>query len=177
MPQINIEIKAKSENPGKIKEILNHLGADYKGTDHQIDIYYNTMNGRLKLRKGSIENNLIYYERKNTEGLKRSEVILMDADPNSKLEKILKSSIGIKVIVDKKREIYFIENVKFHIDEVKNLGNFIEVEAISRNGEKTNEELTKQCTYYKNLFEIKDKDLIKYSYSDMILEKENAKLD
>ena len=32
--------------------------------------------------------------------------------------------------MDKKREIYFIHNVKFHIDNVKNLGTFIEIEAI-----------------------------------------------
>ncbi|MCR4327465.1 MAG: class IV adenylate cyclase [Nanoarchaeota archaeon] len=177
MKQINIEIKAKSENTEKIRNVLNSLSADYRGKDHQIDIYYQTKNGRLKLRKGNIENKLIYYNRENTKGLKRSEVLLMDNNQDSNLEKILESSIGIKVVVDKKREIYFINNVRFHIDEVKELGNFIEIEAIRKEGEKSDEELTKQCTYYKDLFQIKDEDLIKYSYSDMILEKENAKLE
>ena len=37
--------------------------------------------------------------------------------------------MGIKAIVKKKREIYYIRNVKFHIDEVPGLGSFAEIEA------------------------------------------------
>jgi adenylate cyclase class IV len=41
---------------------------------------------------------------------------------------------GIKVIVQKKRRIYFIGNVKFHFDTIAELGTFIEVEAIDKDG-------------------------------------------
>lgn len=63
MKSTNIEIKAKSTQQDKIRKILKDLGADFKGTDHQIDTYFNVVSGRLKLREGNIENALIHYER------------------------------------------------------------------------------------------------------------------
>ncbi|HFD33211.1 MAG TPA: CYTH domain-containing protein, partial [Gammaproteobacteria bacterium] len=46
----------------------------------------------------------------------------------------LTAALGIFKIVDKQRRIYFIGNVKFHIDEVKGLGSFVEIEAIDEDG-------------------------------------------
>lgn len=64
-------------------------------------------------------------------------------------------------------------NIKFHIDEVDRLGSFIEVEAIDSEGKIGKLELQKQCDYYKNLFEIKEEDMISQSYSDMLIHKIN----
>jgi len=77
--------------------------------------------------------------------------------------------LGTLAVVDKQREIYFIDNVKFHIDNVRNLGSFVEIEAIDRNGTIGIEKLTEQCNYYMNLFKIEKNDLIDISYSDMML--------
>ena len=68
MSHINIEIKARSNNQDRIRDILKSKNADFKGIDHQIDTYFNVPKGRLKLREGNIENNLIFYERKNQAG-------------------------------------------------------------------------------------------------------------
>lgn len=166
-----IEIKAKSKNQSEIRDILKSKNALYKGTDHQIDTYFNVSEGRLKLREGNIENYLIHYIRPNQEGPKQSKVTLYKSKPESSLKTILENSIGVLVIVDKQREIYFIENVKFHIDTVKNLGNFIEIEAIDETGFISEEKLLKQCEYYLELFGVKDEDLVSVSYSDLILGK------
>src|SRR3989344_6657644 len=112
MSHINIEIKAKSNNQDKIRDILKSRNADFKGIDHQIDTYFNVNFGRLKLREGKIENFLIYYDREDKEGPKQSNVILFKSDPKSSLKEILKTSLGALIVVDKQREIYFIENVK-----------------------------------------------------------------
>ncbi len=71
-------------------------------------------------------------------------------------------------VVDKSREIYFIDNVKFHIDTVKNLGAFVEIEAIDTDGSISREHLKEQCDYYMQLLQIKPSDLIADSYSDML---------
>ncbi|MCS7053944.1 MAG: class IV adenylate cyclase, partial [Ignavibacterium sp.] len=134
MSHINIEIKAKCINQDDIRNKLKSLNADFKGIDFQTDTYFKVNNGRLKLREGNIENQLIYYQRENTSGLKQSDVILFNANPNSSLKEILKQSLGILIEVKKRREIYFIENVKFHLDYVESLGHFIEIEAIDLNG-------------------------------------------
>ena len=171
MKHLNIEIKAKCNDHEKIRSILKSRKADFKGTDHQIDTYFKVNNGRLKLREGNIENFLVFYEREDKEGPKQSNVILFKSDPNSSLKEILLTSLGALVIVDKQREIYFVENVKFHIDTVKNLGTFMEIEAIDSDGSFSKEKLLEQCQNYLDLFGIPKVDLISVSYSDLLLQK------
>ena len=125
-----VEIKAISDNQSYIKKIIQYKDAISKGVNHQIDTYFKVEHGRLKLREGNVENNLIHYFRENTESPKQSKVSLFKSEPDSTLKQILVNSIGVLTVVDKKREIYFIENVKFHIDTVKDLGTFVEIEAI-----------------------------------------------
>ncbi|MFW6282897.1 MAG: class IV adenylate cyclase [Minisyncoccales bacterium] len=172
MKHKNIEIKAKSENPEKIREILKSKKAEFKGVDHQIDTYFKINSGRLKLREGNIENHLIHYNRADKEGPKQSDITLFKTDPQSSLKEILTKALGILVIVDKKRRIYFIDNVKFHIDTVEKLGTFIEIEAISKNNNIEEKKLLEQCNYYIDLLEISKEDLISKSYSDLLLEKD-----
>jgi predicted adenylyl cyclase CyaB len=171
MAHINIEIKAKSNNQDAIREILQSQNADLKGIDHQIDTYFKVNNGRLKLREGEIENNLIHYQRESKQGPKQSDVTLFKSDPISSLKEILTKALGILVVVDKKREIYFIGNVKFHIDTVENLGSFVEIEAIDNDGTIGKDKLLEQCEFFLDLFKISPKDLISVSYSDLLLTK------
>jgi predicted adenylyl cyclase CyaB len=72
-------------------------------------------------------------------------------------------------IVDKNREIYYIENVKFHIDNVKGLGDFFEIEAIDQTGHTGREKLQEQCNYYLKMCGIEEEDLLTGSYSDMVI--------
>lgn len=171
MAHINIEIKAKSNNQGAIREILKSKNADFAGVDHQIDTYFKVANGRLKLREGKIENHLIHYQRENKEGPKQSDVTLFKSDTKSSMKEILTKALGILVVVDKKREIYFIDNVKFHIDVVSDLGTFIEIEAIDNEGTIKKEKLLEQCQFFLDLFKISQEDLVSVSYSDLLLQK------
>lgn len=173
MSHINIEIKARCENQDKIRKILKSRNADFKGIDHQIDTYFKTNNGRLKIREGNIENYLIFYERENISGPKQSKVNLFTSDPNSSLKDILIQSWGILVVVDKHREIYFIDNIKFHVDTVTDLGNFIEIEAIDKDGIIGKEKLLAQCQEYLDLFGVQEINLITGSYSDLLLDSQN----
>ena len=170
MAHISIEIKARVKNQQKIRDILKSQKANYKGCDHQIDTYFKVRSGRLKLREGEIENFLIHYQRENKQGLKQSDVILYESKPKSTLKEVLIEALGVLIVVDKKREIYFIDNVKFHIDTVKSLGTFVEIEALGKNDKITKDELYQQCQYYLKLFGILDKELISVSYSDMMMD-------
>ena len=171
---LNVEIKAICCSRDKVRKILVSLGADFKGTDRQIDTYFKTNKGRLKLREGNIENNLIYYERENTNQPKESNFSLYRSPNPGLLKEILTNAFGILAVVDKKREIYYIDNVKFHLDEVKNLGSFAEIEATDISGTIGKDKLYEQCKYYLKLFGIKESDLLSVSYSDMILNSEKT---
>ena len=171
MENINIEIKAKSNCHDKIREILKSRNAKFIGVDHQIDTYFHVNFGRLKLREGRIENHLIHYIREDKGGPKQSNVTLFKSDPGSSLKEILTKALDVLVVVDKEREIYFIDNVKFHIDTVKELGTFVEIEAIDEDGCIGKEKLLEQCQFFIGLFKIPKKDLISVSYSDLLLKK------
>jgi len=168
---INIEIKARCRDTDRIRKILHSNKAKFIGLDHQIDTYFNVHDGRLKLREGNIENNLIFYKRTDQNGPKQSDVILYQSSDPVHLKQILSLSLGILTVVDKKREIWFIQNVKFHIDDVACLGSFVEIEAIDYDGTILAEKLKEQCGYYIMLFDIKHDDLISLSYSDLLIKK------
>lgn len=168
MAHLNIEFKARKNNIAALENKLLSLNPRFVGIDHQKDTYFNVPKGRLKLREGNIENALIYYERKDNAGVKRSDVTLYSHPADAALKDILIKAYGIKKVVDKKRKIYFIENVKFHFDEVAGLGTFVEVEAIDQDGTHTPLSLQKQCDEYARLFDISNEDYISNSYSDMI---------
>lgn len=169
MPNI-IEIKARCSQPDRIRQILREHSARPIGTDHQIDTYFKVPNGRLKLREGNIENTLIHYQRPNQAGPKNSKVLLYRPAPNLDLKQVLTAAMGVLVIVDKQREIYFIDNVKFHIDQVKQLGSFVEIEAIDEEDTLDPKILLDQCQHYMQLFAIQEADLMEVSYSDLLLQ-------
>jgi len=171
MAILNFEFKARTNDLQEAEKKLLSLNPKFIGEDNQTDTYFNVEHGRLKLREGNIENALIHYERANTYDAKQSDVLLYKHDPDKNLKDILTRSLGVKVIVNKKRKIYFIDNVKFHFDIIKELGTFIEVEAIDANGEFGIEKLKEQCNKYAALFDIESEDFISLSFSDLILEK------
>ncbi len=166
---INIEIKAQTNNTDRIRKILKECNAIFKGLDHQTDTYFNCKYGRLKLREGNVENHLIHYNRENKAGPKDSIVTLYRPNPNSSLKGVLTNALGILIVVKKAREIYFVDNIKFHIDSVEKLGSFVEIEAINKAGDIGRVRLIEQCKNFMELFKIQDEDLLDFSYSDMLL--------
>lgn len=170
MAVLNIEFKATTNKLEELEVLLQQHNPSFIGEDHQIDTYFNVQSGRLKLREGNIENALIHYEREDTAGAKASHVLLYHHKPDKTLKEILIKTLGIKAVVDKRRRIYFIDNVKFHFDAVEELGTFVEVEAIDKDGTIGIEKLQAQCNKYAALFGIAAEDYCAVSYSDMVLQ-------
>ncbi|MDO8508029.1 MAG: class IV adenylate cyclase [bacterium] len=168
---INIEIKALSKNHDRVRKILNSKKADFLGTDHQVDTYFKVSDGRLKLREVDNKNHLIYYTRENKCGPKQSNITRTQVKDAASIKEILEKALEVLTVVDKQREIYSIDNVRFHIDTVRDLGTFIEIEAVDDTGKISKEVLYDQCQKYMKLFGIPEKDLVELSYSDLILEK------
>ncbi len=169
MAYLNVEIKARCKDPRYIRDYLLAHHASFKGLDEQTDTYFNVPRGRLKLREGTIENNLIFYERTNQAGPKNSHFHLVKIEDAGGLKAVLEKSSGIKIVVKKKREIYYINNVKFHIDEVPGLGSFVEIEAGNILADLSGEQLKEQCSHYMKELGIQETDLISNSYSDMLI--------
>jgi adenylate cyclase class IV len=190
VPHVNVEIKARCADLARARKTLLGLGARLVGPDDQTDTYFRVPNGRLKLREGQIENSLIFYARLDQEGPKRSGVILHQTRPGSELKAILDAALGTLVVVEKRREIYFVEvsdvdvlgdptaaeracqreNVKVHLDTVAGLGAFVEIEAIDLDGTLGPALLDAQCRRLMARLRIAESDLVAESYSDLLLD-------
>jgi predicted adenylyl cyclase CyaB len=166
---VNFEFKARSHNNEELERLLQSFHPRFAGEDIQTDTYFNVPVGRLKLREGTIEHALIHYQRSNFAGAKQSDVLLYQHQPDKTLKDILTNALGIKVVVVKRRRIWFVDHVKFHFDHVDGLGNFVEVEAIDWDGTQSVSKLQEQCAYYAALFQIKSECYVAESYSDMLL--------
>jgi adenylate cyclase class 2 len=162
-----IEFKARCSDHARLREILKSKNAQFAGEDHQIDSYFRVPRGRLKLREGAIQNALVFYHRPNQAGPKQSNVVLAKLPVQSDVLEVLTKALGVMAVVDKRREIYFVDNVKIHLDRVEGLGEFVEVEAIGALNEVA--ELREQCTAFQGEFGIKQEDFIEGSYSDLLL--------
>jgi predicted adenylyl cyclase CyaB len=171
---LNVEFKSRVDDLQSCEMRLKALNPVFIGVDHQVDTYFHVSHGRLKLREGNIEHALIHYDREDSAGAKSSRVLLYKCQPDPALRQILALHLGVKVVVDKVRRIYFVDNVKFHFDRVEGLGEFLEVEAIDNQGRFSREELMQQCAYYAGIFGIQPADYIKQSYSDMMLERSSS---
>lgn len=168
MKKLLIELKAKYGDLEKAREILRKLKAEYIGTFHQIDTYFIVDNKRLKLR--AINNKkfiLVYYERPNIPSIKESKVILHEVYDKDSLIEILSRLFGIKVVVDKIREIYRYKGVQVHLDIVDKLGTYIEFEKETNTYEYERDK--KLLETLLRLFGINKNDVVSGSYSDILL--------
>ena len=162
-----IEFKARCADQARIRALLQAQNARFLGSDHQIDTYFRVPRGRLKLREGDIESALVFYSRLNSTGPKQSDVTLAKTQPGSEIKEVLSKALGVLVTVDKRREIYFVDNVKIHLDEVAGLGNFLEVEAIGSPDQTA--KLSEQCDAFLKEFGVQPQDFVSESYSDLLL--------
>ncbi len=168
-----VEIKARCSKDGQ-DTIHKRLTADlarHTGTDHQIDTYFRVPFGRLKLREGPIEYALIQYDRPDSPGPKVSLCTVVPVQPGTGLKEALSKALGVLAVVDKTRDIFWVDNVKIHLDQVEGLGHFIEIEAQDLEGTRDEVTLRRQCEELMSHFGIQAEDLVQTSYGDMILAK------
>lgn len=167
-----VEIKARVSDHEFLRKKLSTLGAIYKGTFHQTDLYFDVPEGRLKLRELKDNNTaeLIYYERENIAGPKPDDAYLLKVQESEDFKKILKKILKPLVVIKKIREIYQYQGTQIHLDTVKKLGKFIEFE---RQTEDNSDVVKKDQQILKKLMttlEIESSNLEPLSYSDLAKE-------
>ena len=170
---LNVELKARCKDPARVRALLEAAGARFEGVDEQRDTYFKVPHGRLKLRRGTIERALIHYERPDAADLKLSQVTLsrleaVDEFTLDEIEGALTRALGIRSVVGKRREIRFVENVKFHLDDVPGLGAFVEIEAIEAPNAPDEKALHAQCEAWRVRLGIEPEDLVAASYGDLV---------
>jgi len=97
----------------------------------QHDTFFNSPTGRLKLRDfkdGTGE--LIYYLREDSPEPVSSYYQITPTCDTDGLRNILCDSLGMVGEVEKTRNLYICGSTRIHIDEVKNLGSYLELEVV-----------------------------------------------
>ena len=79
----------------------------------------------------------------------------------------MKKLFDIFVVVDKEREIFIYDNIRIHLDKVKKLGSFLEIEIIYDSFKEARKIMNELIEY----FSLEEKEFIKESYSDMLIKK------
>jgi adenylate cyclase, class 2 len=157
-------IKAKCDNLEDVTSRLKALNATFQGIDEQHDTYFKTEPGNLKWRQGTIENLITHYERVKGTGVERTIVYRYDLNPSKEQIDQLYRDHEILGTVRKQRAIYWLENVKIHVDRLKDDRCFIELEAMDKHNAYSEEQLRSQCLSVKEKLNIHDVDLVGTGY-------------
>ncbi len=132
----NIEIKARARNFDEIRRRAEELSDVPVDVIPQEDIFFNTPQGRLKLRILSEDRGqLIYYTRPDQEGPKRSDYHIFHTAEPADLKRVLELAYGIRGIVRKTRYLYLVGQTRVHLDDVEGLGQFMELEVVMQEGQ------------------------------------------
>lgn len=163
----NLEIKAKYEDHKKLQKLLKQVGAHLVMRSRQVDTYFAVPHGRLKLREyGAASAELVFYERGERSIRRWSDYYVYHCENPLGMKAFLKKVFSVLVVVDKQRILYRYKNVKIHVDRVRRLGNFMEIEVEVTKGRKQARQLLETLL---RLLQIPKKDFIKQSYSDLLM--------
>jgi predicted adenylyl cyclase CyaB len=165
----NLELKVKLSSHKEVKTILKKNKIYLEELLIQKDIYYKVDRGILKLRIENEKQTLIFYDRNEKSKKRWSDYHLLEIK-NADGNEYLKRFLDVLTIVNKKRELYLFNNTRIHLDYVKNLGYFLELETKVINGLKDAE---KRFNHLLDLLKLHDKKEIRASYKDLLI---NSKL-
>ena len=132
----NIEIKAHVRNFSETRDRAEKLSDTPVQVIPQEDTFFNTPQGRLKLRVfDSNQGQLIYYTRPDQEGPKRSDYHISHTSDPENLKRVLALAYGIRSVVRKTRYLYLVGQTRIHLDDVEGLGHFLELEVVMQEGQ------------------------------------------
>ena len=164
----NIEIKARLQDIEELRDLAKELSDRPGATVSQEDTFFHTPKGRLKLRVLSPEHGeLIYYERGDSLGPKRSNYLVYFASDPVALKAVLSAALGLRGVVRKRRALYQVGETRIHLDEVENLGSFLELEVVLSTGQ-SEEEGAGIATQLMAQLGIEETDLVDVAYIDLL---------
>ena len=162
----NLELKIRVTSYQSIKKILLHIGAENKGMLNQKDVYYSVPTGLLKLRIENGHESLIFYNRNENDKNRWSDFEVLKF-ANGKSEKFFNRLFDVEVIVKKKRELYYYDDTRIHLDTVKFLGKFLELETLVLNGKA---DAKKRFEKIIDLLKLDESKQIRKSYRNLLME-------
>ena len=163
---VNTELKAVDPDREATLSAVAALGATDQGVLRQRDTYFAARHGRLKLREqDGAGAELVAYSRRDSVQATESEYLLVPAIDPVGLSQALARSLGTTVVVTKRRRLFLWDNVRIHLDDVDDLGQFVEIEIVEPDARART-----QLATLREALAISDASLVAVGYADLLLD-------
>jgi homotetrameric cytidine deaminase len=131
-PRRNIEVKALDPDPDRSLAACREIGAEERGLLIQRDTYFHVPSGRLKLREEEGAGaTLVQYDRPDDARARLSSYRLVAVEDPEGLRAQLAAALGTLVVVEKERRLFLHGAVRIHLDRVRDLGTYVELEGVA----------------------------------------------
>ena len=196
MQNLELKVRCTPElSLERIEDLACSAGANYISTLRQRDTYFPVPYGRLKLREwwrqedelrgpnsdeepsrpfaelgseaGSSGATLIAYKRPDSEGSRMSDYLLSPVSESLTLRTVLAEALSTRVIIEKRRVLYQYGATRIHLDTVRGLGTFVELETVFSDLASP-DDLTTEHRQLIELLHLNQLPVIAHSYSDLL---------
>ncbi len=174
MPAVNVELKARRTDLEATAARCLALGAEDKGWLAQRDTYFAARRGRLKFRdQGADGSHLIAYGRPDQFEPTESTYVLAPVSAVEPMTEALDYALGPPtLVVSKRRRLLMWNGVRIHLDEVEDLGTFIEFEAVveSGAGAEAIADAHDKVARLRRELAVEDDELVAGGYADLLMD-------
>ncbi len=180
---IETEVKARVDDARKMEKAIIAMGATSIGIQDQADTYYNAPHRnfektdealRIRVENG---NAFLTYKGPKMDTVSKTRQEFQTAIKDTETMGNILTSLGFfpVAMVTKRRKNYRVGDFFISIDEVRNLGDFIEIEMQAEDSGKYQEKVESIFKFMEKLG-ITREATIRQSYLEMILEKNKTKI-
>ena len=177
LPMIEVETKLKIDSITPIEDRIKELNGDYKGEKTEIDLYFDHLDmqilsggGALRVRDTGGKYRLTYKGPKKDDETTSRDEIEIGIESASEMIKIL-DELGFYELcrVKKLRKTYLLEDLIITLDDVTDLGEFIEVEGKASDDQEFKEKKDEIFKLLKKL-RLSTVEISQRSYLEMLLD-------
>lgn len=164
----NVEIKVQVCDLDAIRSRARSLASNPGEILQQTDTFFAVPRGRLKVREFSDgTGELIAYQRPDERDPKESVYTRYPCRNARALSEALGKALPVRGTVLKRREVFLVGRTRIHLDQVQNLGVFVELEVVLSEGEPA-EHGTRVAMELLHELEIPDTGWLAQAYIDLL---------
>jgi adenylate cyclase class 2 len=128
----NEEIKRYCADFRPVRRVLRRIQARKVAVKRQVDTYFRVPGGgrfdRLKLREERGKRELIGYADRYADGLRSVDYQIVPVA--GAVGELLAASVGVSVVVRKRRELWMLGQTRFNLDTIEGVGTVFETEVV-----------------------------------------------
>jgi len=164
----NVEIKARVGDVDCTRRLVERIADRGPEKLVQVDTFFNVQVGRLKLREVSeTDAEFIHYLRSDAPWPTESHYERMPVSHPLALRELLAAALGVCGRVQKDRLVYWVGRTRVHLDMVRDLGNFLELEVVLETEEPVAVGV-REAERLMDLFDIHEDSLLSDAYVDLL---------